>query len=132
MVVMQGGALVAPVLGFWYGKLNAMIPAKTTAGALGRLFLDQAIFAPCFVAMFISSLLVLNGTPAIIPAKLKQDLMPMTTANWALWIPGQFINFRFVPPNLNLLFSNMLALVWSTYLSWAGSRAVRPSAKSGN
>jgi hypothetical protein len=126
---MQGGALVAPVLGFWYGKLNALIPAKTTSGALGRLFLDQAIFAPGFVAMFISSLLLLNGTQGLIVAKLKQDLLPTVTANWALWIPGQFINFRFVPPHLNLLFSNMLALIWSTYLSWASSRAVKASAK---
>jgi hypothetical protein len=120
----QGGALVAPVLGFWYGQLNILIPAKTTAGALGRLFLDQALFAPCFVSVFLSSLLLLNGTPELIVPKLKQDLLSTVTANWALWIPGQFLNFRFVPPEFNLLFSNILALIWSTYLSWAGSRQV--------
>ena len=56
--------------------------------------------------------------------KLKQDLATTVSANWALWIPGQFLNFRFVPAQFNLLASNLLALVWSVYLSWAGSRKV--------
>jgi protein Mpv17 len=121
----QGGALVAPVLGFWYGKLNVLIPAKTTVGALQRLFLDQAIFAPIFVSNFLSALLLLNGAPELIVPKLKQDLFSTVTANWTLWIPGQFVNFKFIPSQFNLLFSNVLALIWSTYLSFAGSRKVR-------
>ena len=116
---------MAPVLGVWYHQLNIMIPGANTAGALGRLFLDQALFAPCFVTLFLSSLLCLNGTPELIIPKLKQDLFNTVTANWALWLPGQFINFRYIPPQFNLLFSNMIALVWSTYLSWAGSRKVK-------
>ena len=120
---------MAPVLGFWYTKLNQLIPAKTTAAAIGRVVADQALFAPVFVAMFLASLLLLNGVPELILPKLKQDWLRTVTANWALWIPGQFINFRFVPPQFNLLGSNVLALVWSTYLSWAGSRKVAESNK---
>lgn len=122
---MQGGALVAPVLGVWYSKLNAMIPGKGTKGALGRLALDQGIFAPFFVTLFISSLLTLNGEARLIKPKLQQDLLSTVTANWALWIPGQFLNFRFVPAQFNLLASNVLALIWSTYLSWASTRKVK-------
>lgn len=115
---------MAPVLGFWYAQLNMLIPAKTTSAALARLFLDQALFAPCFVTLFLSSLFLLNGTPELIVPKLRQDLLSTVTANWVLWLPGQFINFRFISPKFNLLFSNIIALVWSTYLSWAGSRKV--------
>lgn len=123
-VRVQGGALVAPVLGFWYGQLHRWIPAQTTGAAVARTLLDQAVFAPCFVCLFLSSLLLLNGTPELIVPKLRQDLASTVVANWSLWIPGQFVNFRFVPPQLTLPFSNILALVWSTYLSWAGSRQV--------
>ena len=52
------------------------------------------------------------------PAKLKRDLFPAIKANWALWIPAQFINFRFVPPNLTVLSANVTALVWNTYMSY--------------
>ena len=33
-------------------------------------------------------------------SKLKNDLKPTVIANWKLWVPAQFINFRLVPPHL--------------------------------
>jgi protein Mpv17 len=121
---LQGGALVAPVLGIWYGILNGMIPGTGVVAAVGKTVLDQAVFAPCFVALFISTLLLLDGTPKLIKSKLEQDLVPTVVANWSLWIPGQLINFYFVPPQLTLLCSNFIALIWCTYLSWAANRKV--------
>jgi len=32
--------------------------------------------------------------------KLKQDWSKVVVTNWYLWVPFQFINFRFVPPQL--------------------------------
>lgn len=121
----QGGALVAPVLGLWYGQLNTMITGTGVGSAIAKTVLDQGFFAPVFVALFISSLLMLDRTPELIGAKLRQDLAPTVVANWALWIPGQLFNFYFVPPSLNLLCSNCISLVWCTYLSWAANRRVQ-------
>lgn len=125
--VFLGGALVAPVLNLWYGTLNRLVPAQTTAGAIGRLLLDQGVFAPVFCCMFISSLMLLDGAPHLIIPKLRQDIAATVLMNWKIWIPAQFVNFRFVRPDLNLLFSNFVALIWSTYLSWAATRAVAPA-----
>jgi hypothetical protein len=121
---LQGGALVAPVLGIWYTVLSRAIPGTGVAAAVGKTVLDQGLFAPCFVSLFISSLLCLDGTPELIMSKLKQDLVPTVIANWSLWIPGQLLNFYFVPPSLTLLASNMIALIWCTYLSWAANKQV--------
>lgn len=123
-VFMQGGALVAPVLGIWYSILNSAVPSTGVAAAIGKTLLDQGVFAPCFVALFISSLLCLDGTPDLVVSKLKQDLIPTVVANWSLWIPGQLLNFYFVPPSLTLLCSNFIALIWCTYLSWAANKKV--------
>ncbi len=41
-----------------------------------------------------------QGNANKVMAKLKQDWWEMCQANWVLWIPAQFVNFRFVPPNL--------------------------------
>lgn len=41
-----------------------------------------------------------QGNADKVVAKLKQDWWEMCQANWVLWIPAQFVNFRFVPPNL--------------------------------
>ena len=39
--------------------------------------------------------------------------------NWQIWVPFQFLNFRLVPPNLQVAAANVIALVWNVYLSWA-------------
>lgn len=119
---------MAPVLNVWYSNLYRLVPAQNTAGAIGRLALDQLVFAPCFVSLFISSLFVLDGNASQVPAKLKQDLVESVIMNWKIWIPAQFINFRFVPPQLNLLMTNFTALIWNAYLSWASTKAVEPVA----
>ena len=86
-------------------------------GALTRLAADQLLFAPLFVGTFFAALLTLEGRPRDAAAKVRADLPAALKANWALWVPANFVNFRFVPPHLQVLFANGVALVWNTYLS---------------
>jgi hypothetical protein len=51
-------------------------------------------------------------------AKLRADLGTIVKSNWTLWVPFQFINFRFVPGNLQVLAANVVALVWNVYMSF--------------
>jgi len=44
----------------------------------------------------------LQGKPGDIAPKLRSDLLTIVKMNWALWVPAQFINFRFVPVNLQV------------------------------
>ena len=44
----------------------------------------------------------MQGRTQDISAKLKQDWTGAVIANWKLWIPFQFINFRFVPQQLQV------------------------------
>ena len=41
-----------------------------------------------------------------------------------------FINFKFIPPHLNVLFSNSLGFFWNIYLSYASYRALPSSSSS--
>ncbi len=34
--------------------------------------------------------------------KLKQDMRAILTTNWKIWIPFQFLNFNFVPQQLQV------------------------------
>ena len=114
-----GLVLVGPTLHVWYGALNKFIPAQTTAGALYRLALDQTVFAGPFIATFMSSLLVLEGRSEEIQDTLSNGWWSAVKSNWLLWIPANFINFRFVVPRFQVLFANAVAVLWNTYLSWA-------------
>ena len=119
-----GGALVGPALHFWYGTLGKIVTAQGSAKAFISLVLDQGLFAPAFLCVFLSSLFTIEGKASEIVPKLKQDFAPTVMANWNIWIPFQFLNFRFVPLNLQVAAANVVALLWNTYLSWASHKEV--------
>lgn len=119
-----GVVLVAPALHFWYGALNKLVPQPGPAATVLRVALDQFGFAPLFIATFLSSLFTINGQAAAVPAKLSADWWNTCKTNWLIWIPFQVVNFGVVPPNLQVAAANVCALVWNTYLSWAGTRKV--------
>ena len=45
---------------------------------------------------------LLQGKSHQVRSKLRNDLKPTVIANWKLWVPAQFINFRLVPPHLQV------------------------------
>ena len=119
-----GAFLVGPALHFWYGSLGKIVTVGGSVGAGLRLGLDQLAFAPVFLATFLSALFAIEGNTDKLPNKLKQDLFPTVVANWKIWVPFQFLNFRFVPANLQVGAANVIALVWNVYLSWASHKKV--------
>ncbi len=127
-----GGALVGPTLHFWYGFLNRMIPGVGTMPALKRLAVDQTLFAASFIPIFMGSAMALEGKAAQFPEQLKREFLPALVTNWGLWIPGNFINFRFVAPRLQVLFANVVALGWNGYLSWSTHRAAHAEGGAGS
>lgn len=118
--------MIGPTLHFWYGSLARLVTATGTAGAFGRLAMDQFLFAPFFLSAIIGSVMALEGHAAAVPEKLKNDLFTIVRSNWVLWVPFQFINFRFVPVQLQVLASNVVALAWNTYMSWASHNQASP------
>ncbi|KAG0562419.1 hypothetical protein M758_9G146900 [Ceratodon purpureus] len=111
--------IVGPILHYWYGFLNRVVKAPGTKGVLIRLSMDQFIFAPIFIAFTFAYLLLMEGNAGKIQQKIQSDWKPTLFANWKLWIPFQFCNFMFVPPILQVLFSNVVGLVWNVYISYA-------------
>eukprot|EP00210_Caulerpa_lentillifera_P002188 g2102.t1 len=120
-----GVFLVGPTLHYWYGLLARVFTVPGAKTAFSSLLLDQFAFAPCFCAVFLSTLVVIETRkPALVAPKLQQDFMSTIVMNWRIWIPAQLLNFWIVPPPLRVLFANIVALVWNTYLSYASHKKV--------
>ena len=122
-----GFALVGPCLHFWYSSLSKIVAATGAVGNASAgvsLALDQLVFAPTFLAVFIASLFTVEGNASAVPAKLRQDWASTVVTNWKIWVPFQFLNFRFVPVNLQVLAANVIALAWNTYMSWVSHKPV--------
>lgn len=112
-------AFIGPALHVWYGTLARVFATTGTMSAFGRLAMDQLLFAPVFIGSIISLIMYMEGQGEQVPSKIKNDLFTIVKSNWVLWVPFQFINFRFVPQHLQVLASNVVALAWNTYISWA-------------
>jgi protein Mpv17 len=117
--------LVGPLLHFWYGTLVAKIPGTSVISTVYRVACDQLIFAPfCIIPAFFSFAQILDGTPEQIPDKLRADWATTMVANFSLWVPAQLINFKLVPAPFQVLFANMVGLLWSVYLSDVTAKAL--------
>lgn len=119
-----GLALVGPTLHFWYLYLSKLVTMSGASGAFLRLIVDQFIFAPIFIGVFLSTLVTLEGRPSEVIPKLQQEWFSSVIANWQLWIPFQFLNFRFVPQQFQVLAANFIAVVWNVILSYKAHKEV--------
>ncbi|CAL4897059.1 unnamed protein product [Urochloa decumbens] len=119
-----GLALVGPTLHVWYLYLSKLVTITGASGAIARLILDQFIFSPIFIGVFMSLLVTLEGKPSLVVPKLKQEWLSSVLANWQLWIPFQFLNFYFVPQKFQVLAANFVALAWNVILSFKAHKEV--------
>nr|GMD22964.1 protein sym-1-like [Ipomoea batatas] len=119
-----GLVLVGPTLHFWYLYLSRLVTTPGASGAFFRLLLDQFIFAPIFIGVFLSTLVTLEGRASQVIPKLQQEWVSSVLANWQLWIPFQFLNFRFVPQQFQVLAANLVSLVWNVILSYKAHKEI--------
>lgn len=59
-----GAAVLAPALHVWYGFLIRTLPGTAPATVVKRVALDQLLFAPVFLAGFLSTVMLLDGKAA--------------------------------------------------------------------
>ena len=117
--IVLGVVLVAPICHVWYGMLMKRVPGHTATAIAKRVALDQAIFAPLFVPLWLFNLWMLEGKSLNnVLENMKTQVPNTVVANWFLWIPAQIVNLGYVTPKYQVLFSNVVAVVWNTYLSY--------------
>lgn len=112
--------LVGPTLRFWYGRLDKLVSPKQVAWkvAVKKASLDQFVFAPAFIVVFTSSISFMQGmnTESVVE-RLKAEYTTILKTNYVIWPTAQLINFALVPLNYQVLFVQMVAIIWNTYLS---------------
>ncbi|XP_046393047.1 protein Mpv17-like [Ischnura elegans] len=120
-----GFCIAGPGLKVWYGFLDKHIAKRKTGptAVLKKVFVDQAVFAPSFLACFVVLLGTLEMKPwNSIREKLNRDYFDILVSNYKVWPAVQLVNFYFVPLQYQVLFVQIVALFWNTYLSWKTSK----------
>ena len=135
-----GGIYTGGVQHFIFGFLNA-----TFDEALVRLALAQFFFIPfCYYPTFLLMVPSLRagweseGGFGSEEAKLRRDQLfsetfskiPSTLQrNWLFWLPVQFVQFNFVPVDLQVTYCAAFGVIWNAILSWSTSSSASTAEK---
>jgi hypothetical protein len=69
--------------------------------------------------VFLAVITTLEGRPEAALGVIQAKLFSVMLANFSVWPLAHLFNFRFVPPEQRILFNNVVAIAWTTYLSHA-------------
>ncbi|KAI9739663.1 MAG: Protein required for ethanol metabolism [Cirrosporium novae-zelandiae] len=116
-----GGVVFGPAATTWYKvlqkRVNLSSANKTIAARVG---LDQLVFAPIHMVIFLSTMSVLEGTSP--QKKLETTYKDAIQKNWMVWPWIQAVNFKLVPLEHRVLVVNVVSLGWNCYLSYINNK----------
>ncbi|EGX89906.1 integral membrane protein, Mpv17/PMP22 family, putative [Cordyceps militaris CM01] len=120
-MALYGGVVFGPAATTWFNFLSRRItlPNKR-AEILARVAVDQSVFAPTMIGLFLSSMATMEGASA--QERLEKTWWPALQTNWMVWPFVQTINFAFLPLQYRVLFANVVSIGWNSYLSWVNSK----------
>lgn len=113
--------IFGPAAANWYRLLNRYVVHRNkNAEIAARVFLDQAIFTPTFLGVFLVTMGYLDGHHDPV-AHVRGHYWDLLKTNWMVWPGVQITNFKFIPLNHRLNFANFFAVGWNCYLSYVNS-----------
>lgn len=120
-MALYGGAVFGPAAATWFKFLSRHVtfPSSPRKTMLARVAVDQGVFAPVFIGVFLSSMAVMEGGSP--KEKLGKNYWSALSTNWLVWPWVQMVNFTFVPLHHRVLFVNVVSIGWNCYLSFLNS-----------
>lgn len=113
-----GICFVGPACSLWYTFLARRFGAAKFS-TVKMVACDQLLYAPPFLASFLTGMELLKGefSPQHIKYKLQQDYPDVLKTNYKIWPLVQAVNFTFVPVIYRVVVVNIVAVGWNTYLA---------------
>ena len=91
-----------------YIQLNHLLcSAKAIAS---KIALDQVFMAPIGTTLFYLVTSVLQGETSQVPTKMRDKFVPTLIASYTLWPAAHAINFKFVPSQQRILYTNIVSV----------------------
>jgi protein Mpv17 len=117
----QSLVVFGPAATNWFGFLARRVKLPNRkAETLARVVVDQTVFAPVMIGVFLTSMATMEGASA--QQRLEKTWWPALQTNWMIWPAVQVVNFGFLPLQYRVLFANVISIGWNCYLSWVNSQ----------
>ncbi|CAF1451384.1 unnamed protein product [Adineta ricciae] len=113
-----GYVFSGPFVRYWYYALEKVF-SNTRLKPIKMMFADQTIAAPLLNAAMIAYLPLVSGK-SFDEVKLRflLDFPTVMKANYAVWPLIQLTNFYFIPVHHRVLYANICAIIWSTFVAF--------------
>lgn len=123
-IMLTGFAYSGPMSHYWFALLERIVTIEDPIlGLIFRLTLDALVFSPCTVAGYFAVRTLLEGKGyAAIRTKLERTWRKAVFAAWKFWPAVNVINYSFVPLPYRVLYVNIMALLWTGYLSFVNTQ----------
>lgn len=126
-----GLCVTGPLVIGWYGMLNVAAKRWQLTGvneAVFKVVADQTLFAPTIIPVFFGANILSQGkSVSEVQEFLENNFWSTLKTNWSIWPIAQTINFSFVPFHHQVLFVNMVAFFWNTYLAYVANAKQEPA-----
>ena len=121
------GLMIGPTCHFWYHFLDRFLPGRTIQIVLKKVLIDQVVFSPINISMFLMTIGYLNGANSSVLIKdLREKGLDLLKAEWIVWPPAQLVNFLFLPTKYRVLYDNSVSLGFDCYYSSVAFRKDDP------
>lgn len=117
--IIFGIFLSGPLGHAWLKFLNGhKTTLKGQSLILYKIALDRLAYGPAFNLLMMSFVYKVSGQNwKQVWASLQKTFLSAQVLNWKMWPVAQYVNFNFIPPELQLLYMNVVALFWTIGLS---------------
>lgn len=123
--VIYGGVFYPPLAHAHFNFLEYLVVVRWNMGEAWVPWVKMAIEQFVYWSYFSNAYyhVVIGALQGLSPLgclhRVAATLWPTMKAQWALWVPAQVVNFKYVPVRHQLNFVLILSLVWTTFLSLA-------------
>lgn len=84
---------------------------------LGKLAIDQLLFAPAFTSAYLYLQGMLRDVPIHVTSrKLEKELPAILCSNWLVWVPANLFGYACVPLELRVAWGSIVGVAWTTFL----------------
>eukprot|EP01062_Namystynia_karyoxenos_P020798 TRINITY_DN17874_c0_g1_i7.p2 TRINITY_DN17874_c0_g1~~TRINITY_DN17874_c0_g1_i7.p2 ORF type:complete len:172 (+),score=38.77 TRINITY_DN17874_c0_g1_i7:392-907(+) len=118
-VVFQGASQY-----YFYQLLLVLFPGLSWPAVIKRMVADQFVYNPASNAAIMSSVAI-DQSAAEATRKLRADFLTAMIPAWVLWVPGDLISFKYVPPAGQVAFYNAVNSIYLIYFSWVTNNITR-------
>jgi hypothetical protein len=114
------GFIYTPVFHFQFTHLLPyLFPPTVKYSVIKCVVFDQTVNASLFTTCFFLYFESLSGKNLVQAFNdSKPKILPTLIDNWKVWPLAMAINFKYVPIQFRVLFTNFCGMIWLAYLSY--------------